>query len=205
MTQFAGDDVGWAEKFASLGGKVFPWKLSNGAKVPCTPRGHLDAVSDPFEIELLAAEHPDRSGWGYVPAEGQIVVDLDVKGPHDGTEAWDLLNMEAPEPSVEWRTRSGGRAILFACDGMLKTGAGDLAPGIDTRGPRGWQAIPGSDGYRIERWNGGRLGRVPSWVPETLGRTKSAPAAPAGTEVEWDLPHNIRRARDFLARTEPAI
>ncbi|NBD95617.1 MAG: AAA family ATPase [Gammaproteobacteria bacterium] len=198
-------DVEWAEAFAALGGKVFPWRLIDGQKVPCTEHGHLDAVSDPFDIELLAHEHPERSGWGYVPAEGQIVIDLDVKGEHDGVEAWELLNLEEPEASVEWRTRSGGRAILYACDGELKTSVGGLGKGIDTRGPRGWQAIPGSKGYSIERWNGGRLGRVPSWVPETLGKAKPTPAATAGTDVEWDLPPNVARARSFLASTEPAI
>ena len=204
MTELS--DVQWAERFAALGGSVFPFKMIDGDKVPLV-RWKDEAASHPVDIAMLAASYPERSGWGYVPPPGQVVVDLDIKRGHDGPAAWERENadrLECPEPTISWSTRSGGRAQLYRCEGHLPNTAGKLAPGVDTRGPDGWQAIPGSEGYAIERWAEGTLAPAPAWVPQAI-RERASAFLEGGTDVEIDRPPNIRRAWDWLKRAEPAV
>jgi len=199
-------DVELAERFAALGGAVFPWKLIDGDKVPLV-RWKDEAASHPVDIAMLAASYPERSGWGYVPPPGQVIVDLDIKRGHDGPAAWARENanrQEDPKPTIQWTTRSGGKAQLYRCDGHLPNTAGKLAPGLDTRGPDGWQSIPGSKDYHLDFWHEGELAPVPSWVPETI-RASASPSLESGTDVELDRPHNVSRARDWLSRAEPAV
>src|SRR5690606_845502 len=73
------------------------------------------------------------------------VVDLDVKGGHDGIAAWSTISANIDHgPGVEIVTPSGGRHLIWRDSEGIPTTAGKFAPGIDTRGVGGYIVGAGS-------------------------------------------------------------
>ena len=64
-----------ALNFADRGWRVFP--LRTNSKIPITKNGHLNAASDPHQIELWWSDNPDANiGLSLAPS-GLVAVDVD--------------------------------------------------------------------------------------------------------------------------------
>ena len=95
---------------AELGIHVFPVNTSGGTKVPLTPRGHLDATTDPDRITAWWDEFPEASPGVAAGPSGLVLLDVDAKNGKDGwqslMEAWvdipDTLNYDTPTGGVHY-------------------------------------------------------------------------------------------------------
>jgi len=153
-----------AVDYAGAGIPVFPCvPAGRTAKRPLTPRGHNDASIDRNTISQWWGRWPGALvGIPTGPGSGLWV--LDVYGDA-GRRTFDKLlhrlglNAVAQLSEVVSRTPSGGMHLFFALqDGEHpRTRAGDIGPGVDTRGvrldgaPGGYFVAPGSvlpDGRR---------------------------------------------------------
>lgn len=93
-----------------LGIHVFPVNTSGGTKVPLTPRGHLDATTDPDRITAWWDEFPEASPGVAAGPSGLVLLDVDAKNGKDGwqslMEAWvdipDTLNYDTPTGGVHY-------------------------------------------------------------------------------------------------------
>jgi hypothetical protein len=64
---------------ANYGWYVFP--CHPGRKTPVTPRGYLDATTDPDQVMKWFARHPDRNLAVVTGAPGPDILDIDQRGP----------------------------------------------------------------------------------------------------------------------------
>lgn len=95
---------------AELGIHVFPVNTAGGTKVPLTPRGHLDATTDPDRITAWWDEFPEASPGVAAGPSGLVLLDVDAKNGKDGwqslMEAWvdipDTLNYDTPTGGVHY-------------------------------------------------------------------------------------------------------
>ena len=184
-------------------GGIFPITIATDPvtgkvrKTPLTDHGHLDAVHTIEDVAALAAEHPDRRGWGFRPAGDRFVLDVDVKEGKNGRA--DLAALEAEHgplpPVLVWSTPSGGEARLLAADEVVSSSVGHVAAGLDIRGSNGWQAIPPTPKYEIIRQ--GTAATAPAWLVERA--RKAVREALAEAAVHQDQDWQIRMARRFLA------
>ena len=95
---------------AELGIHVFPVNTSGDTKVPLTPRGHLDATTDPDRITAWWDEFPEASPGVAAGPSGLVLLDVDAKNGKDGwqslMEAWvdipDTLNYDTPTGGVHY-------------------------------------------------------------------------------------------------------
>lgn len=95
---------------AELGIHVFPVNTSGDTKVPLTPRGHLDATTDPDRIAAWWDEFPEASPGVAAGPSGLVLLDVDAKNGKDGwqslMEAWvdipDTLNYDTPTGGVHY-------------------------------------------------------------------------------------------------------
>lgn len=150
--------------FASTGLPVFP--CDPATKAPLTSRGFHDATTDLRQIRRWWRQHPGALVG--LPTSHFWVLDIDAK-PSLADSVSRLLGVVgfdraalAASCSLVVATPGGGRHLYFArLPGVaIRTTAGDIAPGIDTRGhdadgkPTGYIIAPGCilpDGrqYRI--------------------------------------------------------
>jgi hypothetical protein len=123
-----------AQHLAAEGKAVFPCRED---KAPTTPRGFLDAVTDPDAVHGLWCLHPGPLVGVATGAEsGFDVLDLDVKHPE--AESWWLENRPRIPGTRAHRTRSGGWHFLFAHAAGLRNSASKIARGVDVRGDGGY-------------------------------------------------------------------
>jgi hypothetical protein len=129
---------------------VFPCGADKRPVVRWRPKG-TDGRSRPLTIEEAQAAHRLRKAVGSMPgvdcqAIGALVVDLDGKG--NG-----IANFEAfcREHGIDIgdcptaRTPTGGVHLFFADpDGRWRNSAGEIAPGVDTRGVGGYVVAVGA-------------------------------------------------------------
>ena len=104
-----------ALNFADRGWRVFP--LRTNSKIPITKNGHLNAASDPHQIELWWSDNPDANiGLSLAPS-GLVAVDVDSY--KDDCE-WDTFrNGREFDPQFIQRSARGGHHYLFtALDGQ---------------------------------------------------------------------------------------
>ena len=95
---------------AELGIHVFPVNTAGDTKVPLTPRGHLDATTDPDRITAWWDEFPEASPGVAAGPSGLVLLDVDAKNGKDGwqslMEAWvdipDTLNYDTPTGGVHY-------------------------------------------------------------------------------------------------------
>lgn len=84
-----------------------------------------------------------------------LVIDVDVKGEHNGEETLLRLELEgqAFPPTREQITPTGGRHLIYVVNEPVKQGAHVLGPGIDIRSRGGYIVGPGSVTKKGEyRW-----------------------------------------------------
>lgn len=145
-----------------LGFPVHPVKIvtkdGKRKKVPATTHGFHDATIDVHQAREWQRQFPGCL-WAY-PTSANTTVVLDVDGPHGLASLAALCASQGIEHDgdltpVRVRSMSGGLHLHFRLrDGeMFGTRAGDIWPGLDTRGvkeggaPSGYIIAPGNPGY----------------------------------------------------------
>lgn len=113
-------------------------------KAPLSPRGFKNASSSPSTIRRWGKTWPGmRAGLATGSASGVYAIDVDPK--HGGNESLAALEREiGPLPkTVEQRTLSGGRHLIFRCpDGVeLRSSIGKLGDGLDVRADGGYVVL----------------------------------------------------------------
>lgn len=137
--------VSAALEYAQRGWYVFPCKP--GDKRPLTANGFKDATTDANKIRDWWRQWPNANIGIATGQSGLVVIDLDVKGPHNGVEAWHdikaTLGINDETPTVE--TPSGGLHIYYSAGGRrIRNSASKLAEGIDVRAQGGYVVAPPS-------------------------------------------------------------
>jgi hypothetical protein len=198
--------------YAGIGWCVFP--VLENCKIPPLVKWSKEATTDPAEIRWWWGPNKwPRANVGlYTGKSGIVVVDLDMKGGLNGENAWLDLELQyglAPTP-VQAITPSGGRHLYFA--GVdVKSSAGILAPGVDTRGLGGLAILsPSQTAQGVYRWDPPGcwrlpLPRRPEWLAELL-RAKPPSSnddqTPApGAQIDSDA--HIAWAEHYLAHEAP--
>jgi putative DNA primase/helicase len=135
-----------ALRYAARRWPVFPCKP--GSKEPLTPRGHLDATTDPRQI------HAWWNRWPYaniaVPTgERSGFFVLDVDRDSWGFGSLDALESEFGELPPTWTVKTGGGGLhlyfKYPEDGtVIPNSTGRLGPGVDVRGEGGYVLVPPS-------------------------------------------------------------
>lgn len=147
----------------------FPVK-PNG-KAPLTSHGFKDASSDQRQIKAWERAYPGCN-WGMPTGEvsGLVVIDLDAKNGNDGFPEWyELLSRHGFSETREVFTPSGGMHIYYRQpEGVkLKSTAGEIGKGIDTRAEGGYVVVPPSsiDGSAYE-WvcRDTPIAALPDWL-----------------------------------------
>jgi hypothetical protein len=185
-----------ALEYAGRGLPVFP---CNGKK-PHTQRGFQDASTDTATVLAWWQRWPEANiGIPTGATSGLDVLDVDVQ--HGGGGELERLQRERGKlpATVEVLTPSGGRHYWFAHKRALRSSAGILGPGVDTRGEGGYVVVPpsvGENGRAYKFMSRGRLSvdmaELPGWVLELLDgeRRRNGPAP----KVADFIPEGKRRA-----------
>jgi hypothetical protein len=106
-------------------------------KRPATPHGFKQAHRDLNGLRELWRQYPaPLVGVATGAASDVDVLDLDCKHPDAGE--WWIANRDRLPPTRCHRTRSGGLHLLFRHAAGLRSTAGRIAPGVDTRGDGGY-------------------------------------------------------------------
>lgn len=177
-----------ALKYARRDIPVFPCKPDG--KEPLTPRGHLDATTDPQQITAWWDAHPLANiGIPTGKRSGLLVLDVDQPAGLDALEA-EHGKLTATRTHS---TGSGGMHHLYRypSDVEVRNSAGKLAPGLDVRGEGGYVIVPPSRTQRpYELLDDVPLAEPPAWLLERLrvtnrpraGRRGDRPAAVVGLD-----------------------
>jgi hypothetical protein len=137
---------------AARGVPIFPCRNAPGEpkhKRPLTKHGFQDATTDADQIRRWWKQTPQALiGIPTGPASGIDILDLDVKGGHDGLAA--VPDWRKRSSTIS-RTGSGGAHLWFKSDGSITSTQNKIADGVDTRGTGGYFIAPPSAGYHFER------------------------------------------------------
>lgn len=164
---------------------------------PLTPEGTPAGRWGALEAGEQIPAESDTVGYGLACGSrsgGLVVLDLDVKGGHDGPGALRALEARwgALPETLTVRTPSGGTHLYFRHTGKFQSNASKIGPGIDVRAEGGYVRIPGSPpGYTLVR--AVRPAELPAAWASGLPRAGSAPAAPAPEAAPVD-PETLREA-----------
>jgi len=132
----------FALAYAARGYFVFPCRAD---KKPYTKHGFKDASTDPAVVRAFWTDYADAQVGIDCERSGIVVVDLDKKNGEDGIAAFEVLRGSEPHDcSLVVSSPSGGRHFVYqAIDGVeIKSTAGQVAPGIDTRACGGYVIAP---------------------------------------------------------------
>jgi hypothetical protein len=191
--------------YAARGWPVFP--CLPRLKVPATQNGWIDASTDPDKLRAWWRVNPNYNVAIATGPANLFVVDVDPKG----RDAWvemlesdpDLRALVGQSATVE--TPRGGVHVYM--EGPGPTSASKLAPGIDTRGERGYVLATPSyvdDGKSKGHYSGtphtGTLLHAYRPFLDKLAKPiveRVAPVIPDAEKV-WDAPETITRATAWL-------
>lgn len=146
--------------------KFYCFPLRPNSKLPLHPGWQRDAeLREPREGDGIFTGHPDAP---------LVVVDVDNKNGKNGDAsllALELAGDDLPD-TLEQRTKSGGRHLIYRSHVALKQGANVLGPGLDIRSRGGYVVYYGP--------LTGEIAEVPGWLIQRLGVAKET--APAGVD-----------------------
>ena len=195
-----------ARQWAERGFAVFPCVPGSKAPIklyPDAPKGqrggvHL-ATTDLGRIDEWWRAHPDANIGCSPDASGCFVLDVDCKDGKDGYASLDALETEhgALPSTFTVRTPSGSDHRWFK--GRLRSTAGALGAGLDTRGEgTGYVLLPGSevDGVLYCSLGDDTIEVAPDWIAKCLGTFERR--RELSTTDGLDEPHNIARAAEWL-------
>lgn len=201
MTTFA--DL--AAPLLAQGIPVFPcWEKPNGknpdGKNPRTAHGFKDATTDAGQIAAWAAQWPDA--LVDVPtgkASGLFVLDVDVKNGKDGFSTLQAIGWNLPATRTHRTKRGGGAHYLFRNpDGIpLKSSAGNMGDGLDTRGDGGYIVWWPAHGGEVEHAD--TVADVPHCLVDAL-QTAPAPERKAQAVLADGDGFTEGRRNDSLTR-----
>ena len=186
-----------ALEHAAAGRPVFP---CDARKRPLVKDWPNQATADPAQITAWWAQWPDAYiGMPTGPLSGIVVLDIDVKGGHDGEGSLTALLRQhggAVPETVEVLTPSGGRHVWFQYprNSRIRNSAGKLGDGLDVRGDGGYVVLPGSgiNGARYEfegssdPAEGAETAPLPPWLYRLLVAADTPPE-PEGAEPGRNL------------------
>lgn len=198
-----------AIEYAAHGWPVFPCRPKT--KVPFTPRGFLDATTDPEAIKFWWQRWPDANiGLCTGPISGLAAIDIDTEKGGDVSFAA-LEAQHGPAPATRTsRTGSGGRHLLYRMPaGGFKCTASKLGKGIDTRGEGGYIVAPPSihPNGNTYRWEDEEAPtELPAWLHPATREPLPTTATPRQTrpDVYIDPSHKLARASAYLATMDAA-
>ena len=134
-------------------------------KRPATPHGFKQARRDPNGLRDLWRQYPGPLiGVATGAASGVDVPDLDRK--HLEATVWWTANRDRLPQTRCHRTRSGGLHLLFRHAADLRSTAGKIAPGVDTRGDGGYIIWWPAAGRPV--LNDSSLAPWPAWLLDQL-------------------------------------
>lgn len=196
MTNFA--DL--AAPLLAQGIPVFPcWEKANGAihsngkpknpdgKNPRTAHGFKDATTNAGQVAAWAAQWPDALvGVPTGKASGLLVLDVDVKNGKDGFATLQAMGWNLPATRTHRTKNGGGAHYLFrAPDGiLLKSSAGNLGDGLDTRGDGGYIVWWPAHGGEVEHAD--TVADVPPYLVDALQAPTPRKPAPASDATDGD-------------------
>ena len=208
----AGNTLAQALKLAEQGFHIFP-VVADGKKPAIKgwqeqATRNTDQITKWFEqasynIGIATGKFGDGSA-------SLCVLDIDMKNGKNGEASLKSLceNRSLPE-TMQSRTPSGGRHIIFTTKTPFRNGVDKLGQGIDIRGAGGYIVAPGStiDGKPYSAIDDVSPAPVPSWLMEELAkkRAKSKTEQTARNAVSTDNPCYIEKARSYLKDAQPAI
>ena len=188
--------------YVRAGFKIFPC-LPN-SKVPACDHGFHDATDNEDQINDWWTTNPNYNVAFSPQTMGFGIVDIDSP---EAEEFYGQLH-DGAESSPTWmvRTPRGGLHVYY--EGELPTSVGRLFPGqkIDTRGRGSYALLPPSrttDGV-YQTYIEADVEPLPEWLAPYLTAMRTGGAV-ASSDVEPDLPVNLRRAERWLRDREPAI
>ncbi len=164
--------------YAARGWPVFPCRT--GGKEPLTPRGHLDATTDPSRITAWWNRWPEAN-IGVPTGERSGIFALDVDQPA-GLEELERKHGKLPATRTHG-TGSGGMHYLYRypAGANIRNSAGKLAEGLDVRAEGGYVIVPPSSTTRpYELLDDLPLAETPERVIEALTQAQSPASGRAG-------------------------
>ena len=187
---------------------LFVFPILEGTKdQPLIKQWGVRASKDAAQITEWWTRWPQANIGLACMKSGIGVVDSDVPNGEATLQALAEDFVGELTPTRMARSPRGGLHRFYL--GRLATTAGKIGPNVDTRG-----VGSGNGGYvllapsrtkdGIYEWiNKAPMAKVDPWVVAACG--DSAGNEPASQEplVEWDLPRNITRARDYLTKDAP--
>ena len=177
-----------AVAYAGRGLPVFP---CNG-KVPLTEHGFQDASTDPKSVLTWWTRWPTANvGMPTGEASGVVVLDVDVQHGGTGTLAELERRHGKLPPTAEVLTPSGGRHYWFS-HRPLKSTAGVLGEGLDTRGEGGYVVLPpsvGENGRPYMFLQKRDRAELPEWIVRLVNDKRRNGSPP----VEGVIPEGRRR------------
>lgn len=160
--------------------------LAEQSKVPVWPKGVYAATADEKVLLNHFKKHPTHN-YGIATGVVSQIFGLDIDGKEGRASLGSLLDKHGALPKT-WTSRTAkGRHYIFRCQIPLKSSAGRLGRGIDTRNEAGYLVGPGSvhpSGAKY-RWVKGRspddvdLADAPQWIVQLLQDDK--PQEPNGS------------------------
>lgn len=161
-------------RLVDAGFPIFPCNAKT--KSPLTPQGFKDASTDPLQIRRWIRNFPDCL-WA-VPTgttTGLYVLDVDVD-PDRGIDGFMTLSdsgITISEGTPFHTTRRGGKHYFFKHQSGLKSTAGVIGDGVDTRGDGGYVIWWPTEGLEHI---GSDLDNLPP-IPEALINAPKMPSA----------------------------
>lgn len=168
--------------YAGHGWRVFP----TAEKIPRTPRGCLDATTDPGVIGEWWSRWPSAD-VAVATGGGLIVLDVDGEPGADTLHELERVHEELPA-TVCAITGGGGAHYCFKSTAAVRCSAGKLGTGLDVRGDGGYVIVPPSShksGRRYEWCNPPdevEVAPMPAWLLGLLTEPRAAAARPVS---EW--------------------
>lgn len=185
---------------------VFP--ITRGAKTPplvtdwpAKATADADAARAMFEVLAPGANVG-------IHCTGLLVLDVDVGKGGDASLAMLESIRDVPE-TLTARTPSGGRHLFYRCPPgvQVPNTVSKIAPGIDTRGERGYVVGAGSrtEKGRYEWVSDQSIAPAPQWMLDALGRPAPAAERRDITAVP-DAPESLyERALHWLRTAERSV
>jgi hypothetical protein len=147
--------------------------LRRGSKLPAAKGWQEQATRDPAQVAKWRAQgkrlgiSTSRFGDG----EAVVAVDVDMKKGKNGEAEILRLDIEGYElpPTLEQKTLTGGRHLIYRVPAALKQGADVLGPGLDIRSRGGYVVEYGLDDTPVApcpQWLVDRLGLAPDTEPQ---------------------------------------
>lgn len=203
--------INWALHYAQdMGWYVFPGRKKDGkGKLPLVKWGRgltefepsqdlraFAASQDPALIKAWWERWPDAEIGIDTGRSGLIVLDVDVRDGKDGGR--ELTNLQALNgdlpPTLEQRTPSGGRQLVFASATQCRTLA--TKEGLDVRSRGGMIFVPSGRGDRAWR-NWQKPTQAPDWLPDAF-----APHKPEKTGAEEPGLWTVEDLEEALAQLD---